>query len=216
MKRPVYAFSQVTHTLSDANKRQRSLHVRHDLPLCLRHHVLYIHRTLFMNALVDNRSSTLLLHKRPQVLLSGNGRMMQGTFDIVTQNLLNLGACPIEKLADSPKTDLEGFELPYVPPHLDLPPGSMQPPPRETPPVLAPSVVDDKEKEPFSMEHVAQLHQTCQQTFGNSEPLKFEFIEEEGPDRKFFRASAVTQLCSLSRYFLSPSVYFDTSLEAFA
>ncbi|KAI5121538.1 hypothetical protein M0805_002598 [Coniferiporia weirii] len=104
---------------------------------------------------------------------------MEGSFGIVTQNLLSLGSFPIENLANSPKADLEGFDLPYVSSDPDLTPGSSQPPP-EAGQVFS----DEKEKTSDSMQFVAQLHQTCKQTFGNSEALVFEFIDEGGPDRK--------------------------------
>ncbi|KAL5501067.1 hypothetical protein ACEPAH_9454 [Sanghuangporus vaninii] len=97
---------------------------------------------------------------------------------------MTLGTCPIEDLAHSPKADLEGFDLPNLPSDFEL----LQPL-SKPPPDAGPVVSDDKEslKVPSSMQFVAQLHQTCVSAFGNSEALKFEFLEETGlKDRRMF------------------------------
>ncbi|KAH8114006.1 hypothetical protein DFH11DRAFT_1483807, partial [Phellopilus nigrolimitatus] len=105
---------------------------------------------------------------------------MEGPFG--TQNLLSLGSYHIDNLANSLEADFQGFDLPYVSPQLDRPPDPSRPPPD------AGSVFsDEKERTSDSMQFVAQLHQTCLQTFGNYECLKYEFIEEDGPDRECFQ-----------------------------
>ncbi|TDL16313.1 hypothetical protein BD410DRAFT_844517 [Rickenella mellea] len=105
---------------------------------------------------------------------------LQTPFAMVTQNLLNLGALSLERFVETPKADLEGFDLPFLAPHLDLTPTASALPNNEESSV----VVKEEAHSSSTMQHVAQLHQTCQQAFGNSEALKFEFIEELGPNRK--------------------------------
>lgn len=106
----------------------------------------------------------------------------QNSFALVTQNLLNLGSIPIDRLAESPKADLEGFDLPFLAPHLELHQTTAALPPG---PAESPSVIPKEESSLSStMQHVASLYQTCQQAFGNSEALKFEFLEEYGPNRE--------------------------------
>lgn len=110
-------------------------------------------------------------------------------FSIVTRNLLNLGSCPLEKLAgpsdEKFQVDIRSFDLPFlsssITSRFDLPPTSTVNTPFQKD---LPSATDDQTSSSISMKHVAQLHETCQQTFGNAEALKFEFIEED-PDRKF-------------------------------
>ncbi|KLO11981.1 hypothetical protein SCHPADRAFT_941628 [Schizopora paradoxa] len=106
-------------------------------------------------------------------------------FSVVTRNLLSLGSCPLEKLAGPSDEKFQSFDLPFlsssITSRFDLPP---------TPTTNSsssqkdlPNATDDQTSSSVSMKHVAQLHEICQQTFGNAEALKFEFIEED-PDHK--------------------------------
>lgn len=110
-------------------------------------------------------------------------------FSVVTRNLLSLGSCPLEKLAGPSDEKFQSFDLPFlsssITSRFDLPP---------TPTTNSsssqkdlPNATDDQTSSSVSMKHVAQLHEICQQTFGNAEALKFEFIEED-PDREFLSA----------------------------
>ena len=148
-----------------------------------------------MIALADIRSTTPQLPQAPPVVLSGSGRIMHGTFGIVTKNLLSLGAFAIEDLSAPSKADLEGFDLPFNS-SQDALSGSLLQTDRTSdekeaddvkPDTSNPAVSkDEKDKtdSSSSMRFVGQLHTACQQAFGNHEPLKFEYIEEGGPDRK--------------------------------
>ena len=134
-----------------------------------------------MTALAGGRLGAPALPMHPNVLLSGSERIMEGPFGIVTQRLSSLGSCSIESLARSPKADLEGFDLPSVFPDLDLLTSSSMPAPD------AGRVVSDGKENPKvspSMQFVAQLHQTCVGAFGNSEALRFEFLDEGGDEGK--------------------------------
>lgn len=128
-----------------------------------------------MSVLAETRSVMMPLSQQPHMPLTSNDRIHE-TFAIVTQNLLNLGSCPLEKLADSPKADLEGFDL-----HVNLNSDLSASTSLETSPVNA----NEIGKEPSSMQYVAKLHQICHQTFGNSDCLKYEFIEDENSKGKF-------------------------------
>ena len=131
--------------------------------------------------------------QRPFVLLGSSERLTEGPFHAITQSLMSLGACALMDLTREPKADLHGFELPGASSggrssttEPNAPSRSSQPPSATD--ALAPGgsaegVVKDKPADP--MQFVAQLHQTCMQAFGNSDALKFEFLEEKGPDRKF-------------------------------
>ncbi|KAL5514022.1 hypothetical protein ACEPAG_2783 [Sanghuangporus baumii] len=135
-----------------------------------------------MSALVARHGGAHVLPLHPNVLISGSERALEGAFGAVTQSLMRLGTCPIEDLAHSPKADLEGFDLPNLPSDFEL----LQPLSKPSPDA-GPVALDDTEslKVPSSMQFVAQLHQTCVSAFGNSEALKFEFLEETGhEDRK--------------------------------
>ena len=68
-----------------------------------------------MIALADIRSTTPQLPQAPPVVLSGSGRIMHGTFGIVTKNLLSLGAFAIEDLSAPSKADLEGLTSLSIP-----------------------------------------------------------------------------------------------------
>ena len=110
-------------------------------------------------------------------------------FSVVTRNLLNLGSCPLEKLAGSSDekflVDIRSFDLPFlsssITSRFDLPQTSTG---NTSSQKDLPNATDDQTSSSVSMKHVAQLHEICQQTFGNAEALKFEFIEED-PDREF-------------------------------
>ncbi len=109
-------------------------------------------------------------------------------FSVVTRNLLSLGSCPLDKLAGSSdekfRVDIQSFDLPFlssnITSHFDLPPTSTV---NTTLQTTLPNATDEQTSSSLSMKHVAQLYETCQQTFGNAEALKFEFIEED-PDRE--------------------------------
>lgn len=137
-----------------------------------------------MSALAEPRMATPTLPSHPYVLLGGSERLTEGPFHIITQNLMSLGSCALEDLARSPKADLHGFDLPgssgSASAEPDVPSASSQPPPD-----AGLAGCNGKEKPSDPMQFVAQLHQTCMQAFGNSDALKFEFLEEDGPDRKF-------------------------------
>lgn len=130
-----------------------------------------------MTALVARPSGAQVVPLHPNVVLSSAERVLEGAFGAVTRSLMKLGTCPIEDLVGSSKADLEGFDLPDLPSDSELPQSSSKPPPDTG--LLA---LDDKESQkiPSSMQFVAQLHQTCVSAFGNSDALKYEFLEETG------------------------------------
>lgn len=155
------------------------------------------HLSRAMIALADNRSATPHL-QASHVLLSGSGRIGRSAFDVVTRNLISLGALALEELATSPKADIEGFDIPYTSSYPETSSGSSSQfqtaegsgSTGDVKLVSAnPTLPSDEKDKSFptssSMQFVAQLHKACQQAFGNHESLKFEFIEEGGPDCKY-------------------------------
>lgn len=155
-----------------------------------------LHLSRAMIALADNRSATPHL-QASHVLLSCSGRMRRSAFDVVTRNLISLGALALEELATSPKADIEGFDIPYTSSHPETSSSSLSQlqtaegsgSTDDVKPECANSTLPSDEKDnsipsSSSMQFVAQLHKACQQAFGNHESLKFEFIEEGGPECK--------------------------------
>ena len=109
---------------------------------------------------------------------------MSNAFGLITESILALGACPLASLAAESlaSNDARRFDLPFLASglssRLDLV-GSKD--------IKAPQVADisiDKQASTHSMHHVAQLHQTCEQIFGNADALKYEFIEDGEPECK--------------------------------
>ena len=142
-----------------------------------------------------------MLSMFPRVLLGGGKRAKSGPFALVTQNLLSLGSFPIESLAQSSKADLEGLDLPYVSVDVDADSPSSRP----TEPRLMYADTKDDQISSISMHFVAQLHQTCSGAFGNADSLKWEFIEDEGPNRKCLRIMYLSRI-------LSPPIVVPRSL----
>jgi hypothetical protein len=100
-------------------------------------------------------------------------------FEMVSKNLAKIGAMTIERFLRSP-TEVDDFDIPY---HIHEN--------RETSPTPPPVLPVTEPKQPVKsdgpskMQHVAQLHHTCQRVFGKTDILKFEFIEVDGPNSEF-------------------------------
>jgi len=103
-------------------------------------------------------------------------------FELVSKNLRAIGLLSIDDfLRLSPNDDKINYE-----PELDL-----DTPPRRTsthtpepsPAVESTGALTTEMVIPtMRMQTVARLHQACQRVFGSTDPLDFEFIEENGPD----------------------------------
>lgn len=122
----------------------------------------------------------------------------QSPFSLISQNLRRLGGFHIERLVDCPGIEFEAFDLPFFATHIDVP-TTLSTQESDVAPVVL------QENISSSMYNIVQLQQTCHQTFGNADALKFEFLEEHGPDREFLVqvADAAAALpCSLAGLFL--------------
>lgn len=120
---------------------------------------------------------------------------VQQPFSAVTQNLRRLGGFPIDHLISCPGIEFEAFDLPFFASYIDVPTTlSMQEPD------IAAAVA--QENLSSSMRNMLQLRQTCLQTFGTSDGLKFEFLEEYGADREFLAQVQMFALCSHCHVFL--------------
>ena len=115
---------------------------------------------------------------------------LQAALETVTQKFLELGMIPLQKFADTPAADLEGFDIPFLAPESSrIQTSSIKP--RSTPVTIDSqplSVYYKKNPSALTMQYVAQLHKTCEDTFGNSDGLRFEFLEEDGPNSESHRS----------------------------
>lgn len=108
-------------------------------------------------------------------------------FDLVSQNLKAIGAIPIHAFLNASFSGSSAHETSCRP---DLP-SSKFPSPPPTPPHTAPNTPP-----PTNMtQNVVRLHQTCQRAFGTSGALKFEVLEEDGPDSTHPRNRTVSNMC---------------------
>jgi hypothetical protein len=110
----------------------------------------------------------------------------QNPFSLVSQNLRRLGGHPLERLADCPGIEFEAFDLPFFAHHIDVP-TTLSTQEADAAPPIGTQENTSYTSSSSSMYNIVQLHQTCNQTFGNAEALKFEFLEEFGPDREFLK-----------------------------
>ena len=106
-----------------------------------------------------------------------------GPSSIIFQELRRLGAVPIESLVDCPAVEFEAFDLPFFANHIDVPTTLSTQEPEVATAVLQENMSSSMHK----------LQQTCKQTFGNTNGLNFEFLEENGPDREFPVHKMLTQ-----------------------
>lgn len=100
-------------------------------------------------------------------------------FDLVSNNLEALGALSIDSFLSAPSTGPDNIDVAY---HVQLPasPKSL--------PVARIAAVEDPAREQSEQEinasaaketsNVSLLHQTCHKAFGNTNGLKFEYVEE--------------------------------------
>ncbi|KIJ67229.1 hypothetical protein HYDPIDRAFT_107958 [Hydnomerulius pinastri MD-312] len=105
----------------------------------------------------------------------------QSTFDAVSRNLLNIGGLSLDEylygsISGSTKSSFNTATRAVERPLSPLPVTSL--------PEVLPSTGTAKATETVNVNAVTRLHQTCQRVFGNTDALKFEFIEENGPKSK--------------------------------
>ncbi|KAH7922432.1 hypothetical protein BV22DRAFT_1131453 [Leucogyrophana mollusca] len=94
-------------------------------------------------------------------------------FDLVSQNLANLGSLSLNAYLQTP-TPYDSKEL-----HQTVPPPT--PLAEPLPPV---PITPSKPTETVSVNAVTRLHQACQRVCGSIEPLQFNFMEDDGPSSK--------------------------------
>jgi len=128
------------------------------------------------------KQSTLSLFQKSQILQIGQGSDIDDdndarpVFEVFFQNLPKIGAMTIEQLLRSP-SDIDDFDTPY---HVqEIRDTSPTPPSPLSPTELKQPIKLDG---PPKMECVAQLHHACQRAFRKTDMLKFEYIEEDGPN----------------------------------
>jgi hypothetical protein len=96
-------------------------------------------------------------------------------FEAVSQNLAKLHLTTIDIVLQSP-AEVEDFDIPDIREN------------RETSPTPPPVLPPQESKQPIKldglskMQCIAQLHHTCQRVFGKTGLLKFEFVEDNGPN----------------------------------
>ena len=111
---------------------------------------------------------------------------LRASFATVTQNLMDLGLIPLSEFANKRKSEIPGFEFPFLAPEREYYSTTSSATTKST----APHITSQFNKDPSSltMEYVTQLHQICQETFGNADALSFEFLEENGPNSESHRS----------------------------
>jgi hypothetical protein len=107
-------------------------------------------------------------------------------FNLVSQNLQELGALSINRYLSASRADLLAPSSSHAQPSPETSSTSPLTKPHALPapfrhvkqPDAAPSSAGSR------MQHVARLYQTCQCAFGGVQVLKFDFVEENGPKCK--------------------------------
>ncbi|KAF8237288.1 hypothetical protein L208DRAFT_1457291 [Tricholoma matsutake] len=104
-------------------------------------------------------------------------------FDLVSQNLQELGALSIDRYLSASDSDL------LVPDYTQPTPGRTNTPPIAKPDAAPAALLRVKQPDAapgpvLTMQHVARLHQACLRAFGGGEALKFVFVEENGTQSK--------------------------------
>lgn len=121
-------------------------------------------------------------------------------FDLVSQNLQELGALSIDRYLSASDSDL------LVPDYTQPTPGRTNTPPIAKPDAAPAALLRVKQPDAapgpvLTMQHVARLHQACLRAFGGGEALKFVFVEENGTQcevRSLGNVNAGAQWCLLS------------------
>ena len=107
-------------------------------------------------------------------------------FNLVSQNLQDLGSLSIDKYLSASSSELLAADYYDAKPTTEI---STPVSPINKPhslPVNLPQVVqpDAAPSSAVKMQYVARLHQACQRAFGGGQAMKFDFMEKSGPKCK--------------------------------
>jgi hypothetical protein len=125
----------------------------------------------------------------------------QRHFELVTSNLLRLGALTLEDFLRDPYQEPAPQE------------NFLANPLYHDAPIAPPLIIEDNDGEGKPAQTPAPifvLHQICSQTFGSIDALDYEIIEEEGKESKYFHPHHISARPSSHRHFshLSPPPFF--------
>lgn len=125
---------------------------------------------------------------------------------IVARNLVNLGAVPIDLLAESSRASLMDFDIPSSGSAVPRAFSIAQPGANTSSRVVVPIDAEPQGKTlppPSStdMRQVAELYDVCSQAFGIYEALRFEFLEDDGPNSEFEHEESCRSMVTCDYHF---------------
>jgi hypothetical protein len=140
-------------------------------------------------------------------------------FALVSKNLLALRSLTVDQFLHGADDDNNVFDI--TDDILEIIPRRSSPTPPPEPPTVplpAPQKPVEQSNTPHRMQIVARLHQTFQRVFGNTDGLKFEFLEEDGANSTSYTILFILlrlhqeQVSSVSLQLPDPMVCLDPIL----